>query len=165
MARFETGGNGDGGEVPQIGAGTYGVEVLGIDEDGPSPNPQYAKNGSRFKWHFVIRKVIYGDDDAEGKELPWQWTSRRLSPPTEKFGASKFYDWAKALLATDDFAAANFQDTDQLIGLKAIATVTLSGSGRANVSELMPLKGAKPVRLPDPQPVAVGADEDGDELF
>lgn len=164
------------GTINQIPAGIYGVELMLIEPDGPSPDPRYAKNGPRFKWHFTVRKAITGDEAAEGLELPWQWTTRKLSPPGE-FQASNFYKWATALLGTSDFEAANFEDTRQLHGLKAIATVQVSNSGRSFISDLTPTKEAQKnhVRLapcgepdePEPVPGAVMTppDDDDDELF
>ena len=126
----------EGGEIVEIADGTYVVEVVSIEDDGVSQ--LFPDSGPRFKWTFKIAQVIDGDDDVVGEEVPWQWTGQKLTI-SKQYGASKFYKWAAALLGGE--IPEDFDDTDDLIGLKATATIeTPPGKTRAKVVGLRPAK-------------------------
>ena len=142
----------EGGEIVEIADGTYGVEVMAVVDDGVSP--MFPDSKPQFKWTFVIRKAITGDPDVAGAEVPWQWTGQKLTI-SKQYGASKFYEWVAALYGGD--IPDDFDDTDQLIGRKAIATIkTPKGKTRAKIIDLSVARGVQP----PPKPV-----EDDDGLF
>lgn len=143
----------EGGEIVEIEDGTYVLEVVSIVDDGVSD--LYPESGPRFKWTFKIVKVIDGDDEIVGAELPWQWTGQKLSI-SKSYGASKFYAWTQALFGGE--IPDDFEDTDELIGKRATASVaTPPGKTRAKIEGMRALK-KRPVKKADPE-------EDDDELF
>lgn len=126
----------EGGEIVDIPDGTYVVEVTGLVDDGVSQ--MFPDSGPQFKWTFKIVKVIDGDDEVIDAEVPWQWTGQKLTI-SKQYGASKFYKWAAALFGGE--IPDDFEDSDELIGLKATATIeTPPGKTRAKVVGLRPLK-------------------------
>mgnify|MGYP003404694889 FL=1 len=141
----------EGGEIVDIEDGTYVVEVMSIVDDGVSD--LYPDSGARFKWTFKIVKVIDGDEDLVGVELPWQWTGQRLTI-SKSYGASKFYAWTQALFGGE--IPDDFEDTDDLIGKRATASVaTPAGKTRAKIEGMRALK-KRPAKQVEPE---------DDELF